>query len=483
MATPIPSNEARFSAGELAAATGGSLLGVDADSLVVGVSTDSRSVPPGAAFFALVGHAHDGHRFAAAARERGALPVVERGRGVDGPRIEVADTLTALGDLARYFVGRETVGRAVPVLAIGGAAGKTTTKTLAAAAVSALCGETLVTAGNLNNRIGVPMTLLTLDARHRAIVLECGTSVRGEIAELGRIARPDVAVVINVGVEHSAGLGTLDQIADEEAALLFAARRAAVANGDDELLVHRHTRVSAQKLLFGLAESCDLRLASRSLDAAGASTVAFRTRGSGLFEGLASRQELRFTTELLGESAAMNVAAAVLAAVALLGRPASADEVEALRSAIAGVEAVPGRLRPIELGAVLVIDDSYNANPRSVRAALAATRELATRREARLVIALGDMLELGEVSAGEHEAMLRAADDAGAAQLVLVGAETGAALGRLADELHTPHRAFLTSLEAAADLAGVVHPGDVLLVKGSRGMRMERLIEALENRT
>ena len=156
-----------------------------------------------------------------------------------------------------HFVDRETRSRPLPVLTIGGAAGKTTTKTLAAAAVRALFGQTLVTAGNLNNRVGVPMTLFTLTPEHRAIVLECGTSVPGEIAELGRIARPTVAVVVNVDLEHSEKLGSLEAIADEEAALLLAARRVAVANGDDPLLRARLARAGAKQLTFG--RSAELR--------------------------------------------------------------------------------------------------------------------------------------------------------------------------------------------------------------------------------
>ena len=473
-------NAAAFRPGEIARATGGAVFGVDPDRHLRGVATDSRTATEDSLFVALLGENHDGHRFVDEVRRRGAVPLVARGRGIEGPRIEVDDTLVALGQIARAFVDRETAGKRVPVLAIGGAAGKTTTKSLAAAAVGALFGETLVTAGNLNNRIGVPMTLLTLTGAHRAIVLECGTSEPGEIAALGRIARPDVAVVTNVGVEHSLKLGSVEQIADEEAALLFAARRVAVANGDDPLLQPLLARVSAQQLRFGRSDPSDLRLASRSVNADGTSEILFRTKGSWFAAGIGEDRQLRFTTGLLGDTAAMNVGAAVLGALALLDRPPSEPELEALRAAIAEVEAVPGRLRPLAIGDLLVLDDSYNANPGSVRAALAAAREVADRRGTRLVLALGDMLELGALADEEHDAMLRAADSAGASTLLLVGAETGAALKRLARGVHTPHRAFLTSDAAAEELAHVVRPNDLLLVKGSRGMRMERLIETLE---
>jgi UDP-N-acetylmuramoyl-tripeptide--D-alanyl-D-alanine ligase len=480
LATPIPANRARFSVREIAAATAGRAVDLPEDHQVAGVSTDSRTVGDRELFVALVGQAHDGHAYVETVRARGAVPLVRADRGASGPRIEVDDTLIALGALARSFVERETAGRNVPTLAIGGAAGKTTTKTLAAAAVGALFGETLVTAGNLNNRIGVPMTLFTLEPRHRAIVLEHGTSERGEIAALARISNPDVGLVVNVGVEHSEGLGSVEEIADEEATLLLAARRFAVTNGDEPLLVERLARAAAEPLIFGTASGCHLRLASRSVDDSGRSSIAFRTRGR-LFGAGVEGRELRFTTRLLGEHVAMNVAAAVLAAIAILGRAPDADEVAALETAIAGVEAVPGRLRPREIGGVFVVDDTYNSNPRSARAALAAAREIADRRAARLVVALGDMLELGPLAASEHLALLRAADRCGAAELLLVGPELFRAAEATRASFNTLYRAFSSSTDAAAKVNEAVGEGDVLLVKGSRGMRMERLIDALES--
>lgn len=507
MATPIPENRAGFELGEIADATGGALVDLPRTAAVAGVSTDSRTVARGGLFVALAGETHDGHRFVPAARERGATVLVARGAGIEGPRVEVDAPLAALGALARAFVGRERRERPLPALAIGGAAGKTTTKTLAAAAVEALCGPTLVTHGNLNNRIGVPMTLFTLEPGHRAAVLECGTSEPGEIAALAAIVRPEVALVTNVDVEHSEKLGTLDEIADEEGALLSGAARFAIANADDPRLLSRLARARAQRLTFGTSSAADLWLAERSTDADGASTVAFRlgkrllavlgaggdgiagarggggemaaaAGGAGGGQGL----ELRFSTRLLGEAAAVNLAAALLGALALLGRWPAPGDWDRLRRAIAAVDAVPGRLAPRWLGScgIFVLDDTYNSNPRSVDAALEAAREVADRRQARLVVALGDMLELGGLAAAAHVAMLRHADAAGAAQMLLVGAETARALEALAGSLHTPHRVFSSSAEAAPQVGHAVHAGDVLLVKGSRGMRMERLIEALE---
>jgi UDP-N-acetylmuramoyl-tripeptide--D-alanyl-D-alanine ligase len=476
MATPIPRNRARFRVAELVAATGGYAVELFDEAVLEEIATDSRTVGARGLFVALRGESHDGHAFVAAARERGAIPLVAAGAGISGPRLEVEDPLRALAAIARAHVERLAAASGHrPLLAIGGSAGKTTTKTLAAAAVGALFGETLVSAGNLNNRIGLPMTLLTLAEAHRAIVVECGTSVRGEIGELAAIARPDVGLVVNVGIEHSERLGELEEIADEEGALLLAARRAAVTSADEPLLRARLARSPAPlHLTFGTAADADVRLRARAVGADGATRLRFA-----LGVRLApDSPELEIRTGLLGAHVAANVAAAVAAALALRGRPASTAELAALAAAVGAVPAVPGRLAPREIGELLVLDDSYNSNPRSLAAALAAARELAGRRHGRLLLALGDMLELGPLAAREHDAMLEAADAAGAAGLLLVGPETAAAHARR--PTGTSAQVHGDSAMAAAALAGLVQPGDLLLVKGSRGMRMERLIAELE---
>src|ERR1035437_8213114 len=175
-----------------------------------------------------------------AAARGAAAAIVATGRRHPGlDCIEVADTLAALGRLARRHLVRTRAARPLPLIAIGGAVGKTTTKELTAAVARALFGSTLSTPGNLNNLIGVPMTIFTLTGEHRAAVLECGTNTRGEIPKLARSVEPDVAMVLNVDLEHSEALGTLDDIADEEAALFSTARRYAVASADEPMVLAR----------------------------------------------------------------------------------------------------------------------------------------------------------------------------------------------------------------------------------------------------
>lgn len=492
MATPIPSNQAVFSLGELVAATGGRLVDADPATTIAGISADSRTVPAGGLFVALwvapggpIAFARDGHDFVAAARQRGAFPLVERSRDLAGPRLEVDDTLVALGEIARHFVARETRGRPVPALAVGGAVGKTTTKTLAAAAAEALFGPALVTAGSLNNLLGVPMTLFTLGPSHRALVIECGTSTTGEIPRLGRIVQPDVALVLNADIEHSAGLGDLTAIADEEGSLFAAARRAAITWHEDLELMSRLAQQRSgrgiETFTFGHgtagAPPPDVRIAGREVRDDGTTAIALELSAR-LSAG--GPRPLVISTPLLGAAAANNLAAAVAATAVLRGEPLSVDELGAVAAALGAVPAVPGRLTPRRFGRILVIDDSYNANPRSMRAALAAAREVADRRGARLIVALGDMLELGELSRAMHGAVLEEAERAAPALLALVGSEMLAAVR--ARGLALPRLVAASSETMAPALAMALSPGDVLLIKGSRGMRMERLLEPLAAR-
>jgi len=477
LATPIPDNSARLRVDEIVDATAGTAVGIDAATELVGVATDSRRARAGGLFVALRGAVHDGHAFVDTVRALGAVPLVARGAGITTPRIEVDDPLVALGRLARRHVERLEAASSAhrPLLAIGGAAGKTTTKSLAAAAVGALFGDTLVTAGNLNNRIGVPMTLLTLEPRHRAVVLECATSERGEIAALAAIARPDVSLVINVGIEHSEGLGSLEEIADEEAELLRAADAAAMTLADEPLLTSRFGGTTPRpNLTFGRGAGADARLVARRVEPAGSAELTIEL-GERLCAGCRPRR-VTARTGLLGPAAALNLVAALGAALSLLSRPPSEAELSAALAALAGVEPVPGRMCPRDFGDVLALDDTYNCNPQSLAAALATAEEIASRRGGRLLIALGDMLELGELSASAHDEMLRAVDALRPAQLFLVGDEWSAAATRR--EPAAPHLLFAESGGAASVVSAALRPGDTLLAKGSRGVRMERVVEA-----
>jgi UDP-N-acetylmuramoyl-tripeptide--D-alanyl-D-alanine ligase len=475
MATPIPSNRCSLNAAEIIDATGASVPGV-AVAGVRGVSIDSRTIEPGELFVALRG-VRDGHEFLERAATRGAAAaLVERGRASAAlPCFETDDTLEALGGLARYHLERVRAVHRLPTIAIGGAAGKTSTKELTAALARALFGEILSTPGNLNNRIGVPMTLLMLNERHRAAVIECGTNQRGEIARLAAIVRPDVALVLNVDIEHTEGLGSLEGVADEEAALYAGAGVAVV--GTDEALLRERIPAGSTVLTFGTSSDADVRLAHRRVIGPGHQQIVLTLPTSMVEAG--ADPNLQATLGLLGEASAVNAAAAVAAMMAAYGRALGAVERAALSAALAGVRPAEGRLSTREIAGVIVIDDTYNANPRSVRAAIAAARETADALRARLIVALGDMLELGALSPAMHAEIVRDVIRARPAALVAVGPELAAAVNQ---ETRNPSASIMLAADsgaAAAIVREIVQAGDVLLVKGSRGIAMERVIEDL----
>ena len=481
MATPIPINQCEFTIAEVVEGTGGTLVGASTSSSITGsargVSIDTRSISPGAIFVALHGAGTDGHDYLAQAAARGAAAaIVENGRHHPAlDCIKVGDTLDALGRLAHQHLARTRAARPLPLIAIGGAVGKTTTKELTAAVVRALFGSTLSTPGNLNNLIGVPMTIFTLTGEHHAAVLECGTNTRGEIPKLARIVEPDAAMVLNVDLEHSEGLGTLDEIADEEAALFSTVRRYAVASADEPMVLSRIPK-HLRRITFGKSADARVRLVNRS---AGARS---RIRVEIARDLVAAGVEPFIETEiaLLGEAAALNCTASIAGVGAMRAAPLESRELDSIAEALASVHPVSGRLASTSINGIFVIDDTYNSNPRSIRAALAAAREVADGLGARLVIAMGDMLELGDQSAAAHQEAIRDVMRSRPAAIVVVGPEMNSASAIVSRDSNTT--GILTSPDstaAAKIVAGLVRPGDVLLVKGSRGIAMERIIERL----
>lgn len=474
MGTPIPVNRASFSIAEIAAITSGTARNVSPDVAARGVTTDSRAETSGQLFVALSGETFDGHRFAEDAVRRGARAALVRRGALENatlPVVEVEDPLVALGRLASHH--RKRWGR--PVVAVGGSAGKTTTRSAIAAALSAVApGAVHSVAGNLNNRIGVPMVLLCLSESHSVAVVEIGTNQPGEVAELTTIAAPDIGVLTLVDVEHAEGLGSLDAIEAEEGALLqgLPAGGTAIANGDDPRAARQLVRaLSRRKISYGTRGAADYRIVRREAVGVSGSTVSLeRPRGRG-------RETITLEVPLLGLPGALAIAAAVSVADRIAGRAVAAEK---LSLAFAdGQLGEPGRLRPVVLAdRTVVLDDSYNANPASVRAAIATAREIADDRGARLVLVLGEMRELGPGSPELHDEIGSDVGQSGAAALIAVGGD--------AERFVAPARAAGVDATFVADSAGAmaavlgrVRPGDVVLVKASRGVHVERVVEEL----
>ena len=309
------------------------------------------------------------------------------------------------------------------------------------------------------------------------MVIECGTNSPGEIGRLARIVEPDVAMVLNAEIEHTEGLGTLEGVADEEAALFVGAGKAVVTWAEDELLTARIPRGGVRAILFGTSERADVRLAARSITAAGRSMIRIEFRPGITAPGAPNHLESELS--LLGPAAALNATAAIAAVAAL--RPLRAEEFPLLTDALAAVEAVPGRLKMKRVGTISVLDDTYNANPSSVRAALAAAQEVAAQTGARMIIALGDMLELGALSREAHLEAIDRALIAHPAALVVVGPDMTQAAATVSAIEGVQLITAPDSTAAATLVCGLIRDGDLVLVKGSRGIAMERIIEGLEH--
>jgi UDP-N-acetylmuramoyl-tripeptide--D-alanyl-D-alanine ligase len=472
MATPIPANEAPFTVAEIVAATGAASPPSTAPTTrFQGVFTDSRACRPGCVYVALVGEKVDGHRFVAAAVKNGAralvvaqdLPAEALAEAADVAVFRVADTLLALGGLAAAH--RARLG--LPVVAITGSAGKTTTKELAAALLR-LRGATTATQGNLNNRIGLPMTIFTATAATRFLVLEAGMSIPGEMMHLAQIAAPDVAVVVNVGYAHTEGVGGIEGVAREKGALYEGVKRGGtlIVNADDARASAQVSRApqAGRQRRFGRG-AADVRLVARAIDFQGARLTIAR-----------DDQEFSCRSALPGEAQAVDFVAALAAAEALANTVYSAEECEAALADAA--THLVGRATLREGAAErLLLDDTYNANPESMEAGIALLAELAASGR-RAVAILGEMRELGAHAEEAHDRIGRA--------LVAAKIDLVISCGGLADRIvdvaeaaGIPGYRCRDSHDTANFAPSVLRDRDAVLVKASRSVATEVVVERL----
>jgi UDP-N-acetylmuramoyl-tripeptide--D-alanyl-D-alanine ligase len=439
----------------------------NAGSLVVGgYSIDSRTVTAGELFFAVRGERHDGHDFVSAALHRGAVAaVVSRARvaslpdaALAAPLLIAEDPLLALQALAAHV--RRQWGRRV--VAVTGSAGKTTTKEAVAVALGTKF-NVLKSQGNLNNGFGLPLQLLRLEPEHEVAVVEMGMSHAGEIAALARTAAPDWGVVTNVGAAHienfaqgQAGIAR----AKFELVAALPSNGVAFLNCDDPYVSQFGRGFPGRAVYFGAGPCASPQLLEATEDLAGLH-VKFR----------AGEREGRLTLHLLGAHNALNALAGL--AVALEAGIDLDEAVAALQSLPAGDK----RGQVIETGGATILNDSYNSNPEALRSMI---RTLAARPALRRVLVAGEMLEQGEYGPALHAACGRAAAEAGLDLVAGVGGNAehlaaAACIGGVAS-------LFLPDAEAAGRwLKQNLQPGDVVLVKGSRGVHLERVIEAVQD--
>ena len=448
---------------KIAQVTTGRLSPAGARVTVTGISTDSRSVCPGELFVPLRGEKFDGHDFLTQAVRRGAAACLSEDviAGFPVPVIQVANTLQALGDLAAA-IRRDFSG---PVVAVTGSSGKTTTKEMLASILSGTAPG-LKTEGNFNNLVGLPLTLFRLAPEDCWAVLEMGMSARGEIARLAEIALPDVGIITNVGPAHLETLHGLDGVARAKGEL-FAALKAggtAVINADDERVAQLPVANGVRRLHYGFFASAEIR--AEEVAVAGAA-VSFRLI---LPEGA-----WPVTLAVAGRHNVYNALAAAAAAAAL------AVPAAAIVRGLQNFRGDHGRMELVDLGnGTVLIEDTYNANPLSVRAALTALDEMGGG--GRRIAVLGDMLELGAAAAELHRQI-----GAEAAQrcdfLILLGGMAGETAAGARQQGMAADRVQIVSshVEAADRLRSLLRPGDRLLVKGSRGMQMEKVGAALRD--
>jgi UDP-N-acetylmuramoyl-tripeptide--D-alanyl-D-alanine ligase len=441
---------------DAARAVGGQLVGDD--HRYGDVASDSRTLEPGALFVALRGPNFDGREFVAAAATRGAIgAIVEAAVSGGLPQIVVPNSLRALQQLGQAWRAEFSLG----LVAVGGSNGKTTAKEMTAAILSRM-GACLATRGNLNNHIGVPLTLMRLEASHRSAVVEMGANRIGDVAELVKLARPTVGLITNAGAEHLEGFGNLDGVAQGEGEMVSCLEPTATAiiNADDAYADYWRKVAAARRMLtFGVHANADF-MARDSVLAIEHGEFATRF----MLECPLGRSSIT-----LKAGGAHNIANALAAAAAASAAGASLEDIVL---GLGDFRAVAGRLQ-LKAGArdSWIIDDSYNANPSSVRAGLEVLRSLPGARW----LVLGDMAELGEYAEDSHAHMGTYARDCGITRLFAVGPQSS----RAAETFGPGAEWFADADSLTRRLREELKPGVTVLIKGSRINRLERVVQAL----
>jgi UDP-N-acetylmuramoyl-tripeptide--D-alanyl-D-alanine ligase len=410
-----------------------------------GVSIDSRRTNPGDLFVALKGKRSDGHSFVKQARQKGACAAIVSQSGPlanDLPLIVVQDTLKALGDLAAWHRARFSL----PVVAITGSNGKTTTKELTAKCLG-IRYEVLKSERSLNSLTGVPLSLLNLTHRHSAGVFEVGTNRKGEIARLAGIVEPKIAVITNIAPTHLEHFATVEGVLSEKLELTRSADTC-ILNADDPLL----SKASMKAFTFGMKKG-DLRA-----------------------ELVESSDKTRFRVEDVPFELPLPGLYQVYNALAALSVGIHFDlRLREMASALKDAKSLPHREEVLEIDGIKIIDGTYNANPVSMELAL---RQLGTQKATRRIAVLGDMLELGRQAHRFHTDMGKILEGLGID--VMIG--FGELARGYAEKAVVPQKFHFTDISSLKhQLKEIVKPGDVILIKGSRGMRMERIVDCLKD--
>ena len=455
--------------GEIIEATKGTFIKGKLEGVFEGLSTNSGDVEVGNLFIPIIGERFDGHVFIPEAVKNGASGLlVQRGEeeitervSGDAAVIIVDDTLHALGDIANLWRNKFTI----PVVAVTGSSGKTTTKEMIAT-VAGLSENVLKSKGNYNNLVGLPLSLLELNPEHEMAVIEMGSNRRGEIERLAAIAEPDIGVITNIGPAHLEGFGSVDIVMEEKGDLFFNMRDNGVAiiNRDDKFSRILADRWMGRNISFGIDENAFVR--AERIFMRGEWGVSFTLEMGGTGKGL--------DMAVVGRHNIYNALACAAACRAM------DIEYDLICEGLSAFRQIQGRMDVHRLkSGSIVIDDTYNANPSSVMEALKALRDLKGSNES--IVILGDMLELGEGAEKLHENIGRAMADTGVGSVFLKGSFSGAvARGAIEGGLRENHIYFAETPDRIMEtLRSLLREGDWILVKGSRGMKMEEFFHAI----
>lgn len=460
-----------FSLDEVLKATAGILVSGSPETKFYGVSTDSRLIKQGNLFVALKGEKFDGHDFAQAVLRANAAGILmndeEKINKVKSDNnfviIKVADTLSALGDLAHDWRKRFSV----PVIGLTGSSGKTTTKEMIASIIGRK-KNILKTEGNLNNLIGVPKTIFRLTDKHELMILEMGTNTRGEIKRLTKIAEPEIGLITNIGPAHLAGFGTLDVVKEEKIELFLNMRSSGIAviNMDDKAIVEASEKWPSGKVTFSMSPNADVTV--KDIEKNGTKGMRFNL----VINGVTQKMEMK----VAGLHYVYDAMAAAAVAVAV------GIDFQTIAEGLADFRPLSGRMEMIKLrNGAFLLDDSYNANPASVREALMTLKDLKANHNG--FVFLGDMLELGSEAKEMHRKIGMLIATIGVNALFLQGdfskiTATGAIEGGMVPE----NIFFLSDDNKNTDyLKKHLRKGDWILVKGSRRMKMEKIAAQICN--
>ncbi len=439
---------------EILSACGGQYFGDKAilTEAVTDIVIDNRKATPGSLFVAIIGEKHDGHNFIPLARNEGASLVVSDRKLEKEPYILVPDTLRALHDIARRYRQKFTI----PVIGLTGSAGKTSTKDMVAAALSAEY-RVMKTQGNLNNETGAALTIFTLEEKHQVAVVEMGTNHFGEIDRIASFVQPDICLFTNVGLAHVENFGDREGIFRGKTEMLPHMRPGGhiIANGDDEFL-----QTIPGAILYGIGDRCAVR----------ATDIEDMILDGMSFTANAGRESYRICVPALGLHSVYNALAAV--SVGLLLKM----KLGVIAQGIAEYQSMPGRMNVIRLPRFTLIDDTYNANPTSVTASV----NVLARCTGRRVAILGDMRELGPESARMHEEIGRYVSSLGIESILCVGPESERIFfGALNSNSDSSACYFATQERLIEELPDYIEDGDTILVKASRGMALENTVRFL----